>query len=139
MSKKLSVFLGGTCANSTWRDELITKLNENIEPFNPVVANWSPDDQAIEDKHKLEDDISLYVFTPESLASPQRGLYSIAEAVDDSNKRPEKTIFAFVDYGGLEFTPKEVQGLKAVAKVISSNGARVVSSLDDVAEILNTK
>lgn len=39
------VFLGGTCAETTWRDKIIDKLSENIEYFNPVVKNWTPADQ----------------------------------------------------------------------------------------------
>lgn len=35
------VFLGGTCAETTWRDKIIDKLSENIEYFNPVVKNWT--------------------------------------------------------------------------------------------------
>ena len=35
--EKVTVFLGGTCAKSTWREELISKLDsERIETFNPV-------------------------------------------------------------------------------------------------------
>ena len=32
------VFLGGTCANSTWRSELIEKLHANVPYFDPQVA-----------------------------------------------------------------------------------------------------
>lgn len=34
------VFLGGTCANTTWREELI-KLIKGISYFNPVVDDWT--------------------------------------------------------------------------------------------------
>ena len=44
------IFLGGTCANTTWRDELINKLvNYNVNWFNPVVKNWTEECQAIEE------------------------------------------------------------------------------------------
>ena len=35
VKKQRKVFLGGTCNESTWRDELIKKLK--IDYFNPVV------------------------------------------------------------------------------------------------------
>lgn len=37
--EKLKVFLGGTCADFTWREELIPKLEEHVKTFNPVVPN----------------------------------------------------------------------------------------------------
>lgn len=43
------VFLGGTCNESTWRDELIPKLEDiNFDYFNPVVEDWTPECQAVE-------------------------------------------------------------------------------------------
>ena len=36
----ISVFLGGTCHHSTWRDDLIAKLDPTkIKPFNSF--NWA--------------------------------------------------------------------------------------------------
>ena len=43
---KSKVFLGGTCNNSTWRDELDSIIQ--INKFNPVVEDWTPECQAIE-------------------------------------------------------------------------------------------
>ena len=85
----VTVFLGGTCNNSTWRDELLTMLDNNkVIAFNPVVDDWNEEAQANEDWHKANDDFCLYVLTPE-----MTGIYSIFEIADDSNKRPDKTIF----------------------------------------------
>ena len=59
--EKVKIFLGGTCATSTWREELMTKLNtERVEAFNPVVPDWTPECQVIEDEHKKNDDIVLF-------------------------------------------------------------------------------
>ena len=49
-----TVFLGGTCNNSTWRDKLIPSLSINY--FNPVVENWTPECQAEEIKQRAECD-----------------------------------------------------------------------------------
>lgn len=77
------VFLDGTCANSTWREELIPQLK--IDLFNPVVEDWTPECMNEEIKQRKESDFCLY-----TILSGIASLYSIAEVVDDSNKRPEK-------------------------------------------------
>ena len=77
MHKK--VFLGGTCNDSRWREELIEKLK--IDYFNPVVENWDRRAQAIELHERNICDFCLYVITPK-----MTGVYSIAELIDDSNK-----------------------------------------------------
>lgn len=76
---KNRIFLGGTCAETKWRDELIKKLgNFNCEWFNPVVHNWTPECQAIEEDEKNNKcNVHLYVITPE-----MKGVYSIAEIIN---------------------------------------------------------
>jgi len=73
------IFLGGTCAETTWRDELIEGLkNYDVEWFNPVVKDWTPECQAIEEDEKNNKcNVHLYVITPEMI-----GVYSIAEIVN---------------------------------------------------------
>lgn len=80
------VFLGGTCCETVWREKLIPMIN--IEYFNPVVKDWTEDCMIEERKQREICDYCLYVITP-----AMKGVYSIAEVIDDSNKRPEKTIF----------------------------------------------
>ena len=83
------VFLGGTCNESTWRDRLIEMLE--IDYFNPVVDDWTEECYQEELRQREICDYCLYVITPR-----MKGVYSIAEVVDDSNKRPEKTIFCLL-------------------------------------------
>ena len=83
------VFLGGTCNESTWREFLIPMLNINY--FNPVVDDWTEDCMKEEIRQREICDYCLYVITPS-----MKGVYSIAEVVDDSNKRPNKTIFCLL-------------------------------------------
>lgn len=73
------IFLGGTCADTTWRDELIPMLEaRGIDYFNPVVKNWTPECQAVEEDEKNNKcDVHLYVITPEMI-----GVYSIAEIIN---------------------------------------------------------
>lgn len=112
------VFLGGTCNESTWRDEITPLLNAaGIETFNPVVDDWNEEAQRNELRARLECDICLYVITPKKI-----GDYSIAEAVDDSNKRPERTMFALMDKDGdKEFSTPQKKSLRAVGDLISRN------------------
>ena len=129
------VFLGGTCNESQWREKLIPLLQ--ISYFNPVVPDWT--DEAYQEELKQREicDYRLYVITPK-----MTGVYSIAEVVDDSNKRPEKTIFAFIDDVDekdepLEFTKGQTKSLLAVGKMVQTNGGKFFTSLKEVANWVN--
>ncbi len=125
------VFLGGTCNESTWRDELIPMLE--IDYFNPIVDDWTPECQTEEVKQREECDYCLYVITPR-----MTGVYSIAEVVDDSNKRPEKTLFCIIEKDGeLEFSKGQLKSLIQVAKMVYENGGQWLSTLKNVADYLN--
>ena len=129
MSKK--VFLGGTCNESTWREELIPMLK--IDYFNPVVEDWTPECMDEEIRQRKTCDFVLYVITPK-----MTGVYSIAEVVDDSNKRPEKTVFCFLEVHEINgFGKHQVKSLKSVAKMVACNGATVCENLQEVADFLN--
>jgi hypothetical protein len=127
--KNRKVFLGGTCNGDSWRQELIKMLN--IEYFNPVVENWTPECQEEELRQRETCDYCLYVIT-----SKMVGVYSIAEVVDDSNKRPEKTVFAYLPEN---WTPHQHKSLEAVGKMVVRNGGQFFTSLEEVANYLNTK
>ena len=127
--KKATVFLGGTCGDSTWREDLIPKLE--IEYFNPVVDDWTPACQKEEVKQRKNCDYVLYVIT-----SDMKGVYSIAEVVDDSNKRPGKTIFCYLKKG---FDEGQLKSLEQVETMVHENGAKICESLEEVAKHLNTK
>jgi len=123
------VFLGGTCNNSTWRDELIPMLS--ISYFNPVVEDWTEECQVEEIKQREECDFCLYVITSE-----MTGVYSIAEAVEDGIKRPEKTIFCHIEDD--KFTFAQIKSLRQTSRLIAKNNAQqVFTSLEDVAKFLN--
>lgn len=132
--EKTKVFLGGTCANSTWREELMDKIDtERIDAFNPVVPNWTPECQEVEDLHRATDDICLYVITPEG-----EGFYSFVEVVDDSNKRPKQTVLCLLqEANGKKFEGHTLKCALKTMKLVSSNGAVVLDSLDKLAAYLN--
>jgi len=130
-NKHNKVFLGGTCNNSAWRDELIANLN--VDYFNPVVDDWTPECMIEELKQRENCSFCLYVITPE-----MTGVYSIAEAVDDSNKQPKKTIFCYLSsYGGYNFSEGQNKSLDAVGKMIIRNGGYYFTTLKQVKDFLN--
>lgn len=125
----MKVFLGGTCNESTWRDHLIKHLT--IDYFNPVVDYWTEECMDEEIKQRKECDICLYAITPK-----MTGVYSIAEAVDDSNKRPDKTVFCVfeVENNGDRFNDAQLKSLKQVSTMIENNGGKTfgVCDYDDI-------
>ena len=133
--EKVKVFLGGTCATSTWREELLGKLDpEKIEAFNPVVPDWTPECQAEEDFHRENDDICLYVITPEGT-----GFYSFVEVTDDSNKRPERTVLCVLtEANGTKFEGHTLKCALKTMKLVANNGVFVAENLDQVATYLNS-
>ena len=127
----IKVFLGGTCNESTWRDELIPMLK--IDYFNPVVDDWTSECMIEEIKQREMCDYCLIVITP-----AMTGVYSIAEVVDDSNKRPEKTIFCILNTDN-KFSDSQMRSLNSVSKMVEQNGGYFVSTLNEVAHWLNKK
>lgn len=131
--KKLKVFLGGTCNNSKWRDRLIPELE--IDYFNPVSDDWTPEMMVEEIKQRELCDYCLYFITP-----LMTGVYSIAEAVDDSHKRPEKTIFYFHptdEQRGAEFTHDQLKSLRQTGVMIEKNGATWCKTYKELVDKLN--
>lgn len=128
------VFLGGTCNNSSWRDIVISLLEDNgIDYFNPVVEHWDDEAKKRELHERETCDFCLYVITPKMM-----GVYSIAEVVDDSNKRPEKTIFCFIESDGREeFSNSQIKSLKAVGSMVIRNGGKFTRRLLDIPDLIN--
>ncbi|HOZ51998.1 MAG TPA: nucleoside 2-deoxyribosyltransferase domain-containing protein [Chitinophagaceae bacterium] len=126
------VFLGGTCNDSHWREQLIPLLK--IEYYNPIVSSWTAEIQK-EELHQREIcDFCLYVITPK-----MEGVYSIAEVIDDSNKRPEKTIFCYLDEDDdMKFSATQKKSMDAVCEMIKQNHAKVFSNLNEIADYLNS-
>jgi len=128
INKGERVFLGGTWSEtSTWRDELIPQLK--ISFFNPIVKDWNEEAKKEEIKQRRRCDYLLYVIT-----SDMTGVYSIAEVVDDSNKRPKKTVLCVIEDG---FTESQLSSLNSVKEMVKNNGATVLNHLEEVVEHLN--
>ena len=130
-NKVKKVFLGGTCNGSTWRNELIEYLE--IDYFNPVVEDWTEECMAEEIKQRENCDYVLYTITPK-----MTGVYSIAEVIDDSNKRPERTLLCLLDEDDKPlFTVGQYKSLIQVGKMVRANGGKTFISLYSAAQYLN--
>ena len=127
------VFLGGTCNESVWRNELIPMLK--IDYFNPVVEDWTPECQENEEREKKICDFHLYVITPK-----MKGVFSIAEAVNDSMKLPaRRCVFCVTkEEDDRDWSDGEMKSLDATAKLIQENGGVVFKNLDSVVVYLNS-
>ena len=125
------VFLGGTCNGSMWRQGVIDKLK--IDYYDPVGESWTKEMMQEEIRQREICDYCLYVLTPK-----MEGYYSIAEVVDDSNKRPGKTIFCFIkEDDGSVFNDFQLKSLKQIGEMINSNGGRSFETLQQAVEYIN--
>jgi len=128
-SKKHKVFLGGTCNETTWRDELMPMLK--IDYFNPVVKDWTPECQAEEERQKNKEcDIQLYVIT-----SAMKGVFSIAEVTEAAINLGKNCVFCVLDYD--KFEKFNQKSLKAVENLVKKYDAKVCTDLKDIANYLN--
>jgi hypothetical protein len=125
------VFLGGTCNGSRWRDDLIKLLT--IGYYQPQSGEWTAEMMQEEKRQREICDFCLYVITPK-----MTGFYSVAEVVDDSNKRPSRTIFSFLkEDEGQVFSEHQLTSLEQTAEMVQKNGAWVFSTFEEIAGYLN--
>ena len=125
------VYLGGTCNKSKWRDAVIERLK--IEYFNPMLDVWTEEGYQRELIEREICDYCLYVITPKLV-----GTYSIAELIDESNKRPEKTLFCYLKTDeDKEFTKEQCISLDKIAIMVQKNGGKYFDKLDDIIDYLN--
>lgn len=136
-TKKERWFLGGTCAETTWRDELMPLLDaRGIGYFNPVVEDWTPECQAIEEEEKNSKcNVHLYVITPE-----MQGVYSVAEIVHSAHlantygTSVDRVIFVVLNSNN--WTKQQVKSLHATMKLVK-NIARDKSTVGFVSDMEN--
>ena len=124
------VFLGGTCNESTWRNELIPLLEKaGVEYFNPVVDNWTPECQEEEYRQKEICDLHLYLITKK-----MKDVFSIAEAVASCQFKDKEVLFAFADFDG-EFDTEEKKSLYTVGHLIARLGGGYMPDLKDIRDL----
>jgi hypothetical protein len=115
------IFLGGTCAETTWRKELIEALHHSAqhhEVFNPQVFEWSDTDMTVENIQKdMLCGIHLYYLTSDSPS-----VYSVAEAVQSSNT---KGIITYVHFETKGLDRQQQITMYALTNMLRGNGAYV--------------
>ena len=124
------IFLGGTCNDSNWRNELIPLLN--VDYFNPVVDDWTPECQEIEKAEKeVNCNIHLYIITHE-----MTGVFSIAEAIESAMTPGKITIFQVMPN---LISPRQIKSLEAVVEMVIKHGglAFVDNDINRTARIIN--
>jgi len=127
-------FLGGT-VDSTWRNKLIPKLTCGF--FNPVVANWTPDDRKREDQAKAQASIEVYAITPK-----HTGFYAIAEMTKAVCGLPERKVALLFleDDDGVTFDEHQAASITAIRELLSVYpNATAFDDIDQLASWLNTE
>lgn len=140
----MRIFLGGTCADTTWRDEFIKEIEPiGIEYFNPVVKDWTPECQAIEEDEKNHKcDCHLYVITKEMM-----GTYSIAEIINSAwqavvyGTTVNCIVFAVLDEG--TWQKHERKSFDAIMKLVyniapHNSVCKYVTNMNEVADIFRS-
>lgn len=90
MKEQLTIGLFGTCGESKWRNQFIEAYdNLNINYFNPLIDNWTPERAEIEAEHLAKDQIILFPVTSETygLGSLSEIGFSILNAIKLEEKR----------------------------------------------------
>ena len=88
--------------------------------------------QAIEDEHKANDDVVLFVLTPES-----RSIYSWVEVSLAAALDPKRTVVCIIpERAG---SSHEIKAITKAAKDIQGLGVPVFSNLEDLAKHLNSR
>jgi len=90
MGKRPVIGLFGTCDGVAWRDEFIAEYQKrDIKFYNPMKADWKPEDSAEEALHLVQDDIILFPVLAESygVASLAEIGYSILNAARSKTER----------------------------------------------------
>lgn len=130
MTRRMRIFLGGTCNESDWREKLIPLLKKDY--FNPVVDDWTEACVEIENDEKYKK-CKCLVFV---ITSMMTGVYSIAEMVESCFLKNKITVYNIIPDG---FSDGQLRSLKAVEKILIRNGALgfIGNDIERLANILN--
>ena len=125
------VFLGGTCANSTWRNEMIPHLK--LDYYNPLLdGEWHEAfQQKEEDEKEIDCDIHFYL-----IMHKMEGVFSIAEVMDSVHQKNKHTILQVQPDG---FSAEMLTSLKAVIQLVIKRGGQafIDQNLEQSIELLN--
>lgn len=136
----MKVFLGGSFGNTNWMESLIALIK--VDYMKPAISSaaWEEADRLKEVAQRSNSDLSVYVLAPGG-----GDYYPVAELVDDSNKRPSKTVVCMLETQTGEkgtiytFTDTAKLSLGSVISLVKGNGVQVFSTLEDLAAYINSK
>lgn len=122
------VFIAGRGDYGNWRSDIKRLLGEAVDTIESAgrgMINAQRD--AFEKEHA---DSIVFVITPSALST-----FDLANAVNESNKRPEKTIVCFLSAGSeWMHDPRRYAELAEIRAILEANGATCVNSLTEIAE-----
>ena len=131
-------FLGGTINGSTWRAKMVQHLE--VEYFDPVVLEWTPDDRDREEQAKKLATVLLYTITPKQL-----GFYGIAEATHAvysvARNLDKRVVILILDEDdGITYEEHQVDSIRAIKELLSWNPAvHVFSTIEETASWINAE
>lgn len=130
------VFLAGTLDGFDWRKKMIEQLE--IEWFNPIVEEITLETQAEEQKQKQVSDYVLYYIAPSA-----NNYLAVAEAIDDSIRRPASTIFYIQDNSESciqfhKYHPETYKDLQTIGKRVQLNGGQYFRGRNELLRFLNS-
>lgn len=129
------VFLGGTCNGDDWRKYVTERLS--VPFFNPVVDGEWTAEHAEEEVRQREMVCShnVYVLTPYT-----KGFYAIAELVEDSINKSDRTFVCFLKRSmdeSREFSEDLSKSIDQTIKLLKQYHNNVFDNLDDLVTALN--
>lgn len=132
--RSIRVFLGGTCNGTDWRDKVIPQLQVGF--FNPFITGreWTEGDKDNEllERRSLCSHM-LYVITPMT-----KGLYAVAELMEDSIQKSNRTVVCFLkEDGGKTFDEQQWNSIESIMEMVKQYHDKVFTDLDSVVQTLN--
>lgn len=124
------VFLGGTCAGPDYRTQLIPLLT--VPYFNPVVADWKPEDAVREDRAKAEASANVFVITPAAI-----GMYSVAELTELAIESEKPLFVMFMEVEGFTWNEHQIKSNAQIKKLLAKYNALVFEDLVQMANTIN--
>jgi hypothetical protein len=128
------VFIGGTCGGSTWRNSLISTLeNYGIDYFNPATDDCTEESYQQEAYERSHDMVVVYV-----LSNDMEGIYTIGEIIDDCHECPNNLIVCnlWQDNRKQQFMN---QNIARFQQMVEDHNVQTCTSIQDLADMIYYK
>ena len=114
---------------SGWRNQIrLYLLDQNVTYYDRTDVYYWNEEEKTRDKHEYETcDFYLYGITPKTT-----DFCAIAEVVDNSNKRPKKTMLVIMRSDeDRRFNAGQWKGVMEVGHIVKNNGGMLFSGLQE--------